>query len=226
MSNAIENAFIQAQRLNFRYYGIQYLDGSFARKMFKITGPADLENLKNYFYNMPAGEYLLCCRHNSRREIVTYKINTVNVVNVVQPDEPKNQNVSEKVTKTQKDIDPEKFGKLTAQLEYQETRIKELNDEIIRLQGIISEYETELEDLADAAETLQQPAETTPLQILAQSLQPVVPVLAESLVDFIKSKSQNATPAPAPVPPIDYNLVANMVLEKIQQAANAQNMQQ
>lgn len=225
MTPSVEQAFEQAATLQMRYYGIKTKDGAkVVRKISLLENEADkINDFKTYLYNIPPGEYLLVCRRSARDPLIEYPVNTVNA----QPRGiAENKNVSDSVTKTQKkDVDPEKFGRLQAQLEYQEKQIAELQTENAQLRTIITELEAQIEDLENETEELSEPVTLTPMQQIAQQLQPVVPVLAESLVDWIKSKSNNvqAPPQPAQQPVVDLEALAEIIIRKSAEAQQQQS---
>jgi len=222
MTPEIKNAFEAAEKMQMQYYGIQNMDTSWTKVLRKIDSPEKMEHFKSYLLNIPPGPYLLVCRRGSRDPLIKYPVNTVNAVF---SEKEKNKDFPEKVTKTQKDVDPEKYGRLTAQLEYQEKQINELISENAALKNVISDLESQIEDLENESIEMSEPAAMTPLNQLAQSLQPVVPVLAESLVDWIKSKAvhqQQAQPVNPEQIQIDYNILSDMIIRKSNEAMQQQ----
>lgn len=218
--NAIEKTFEQAKKLGFSHYGLQDSDKRFVKKNH-IVSEISIAELKEMVYSLPAGDYVLVCSNGGRSEKVYYPFNTANA----SPPPPisENQDFPKMVSKTHKEIDPEKFGKLTAQLEYQETKIRELETRVAELQSEndvllseLSELETEQNELSEP------PPPPTAQDKLLDAVAPVIPVLAENLISFLKSK--NTAPAQLAQPaPIDYEKLAEQVLKLSNEAQTAEN---
>lgn len=220
MTPAIQNAFVSAQKLKLSYFGLQHPDGTVARRIKKLNTPEKIAEFQEYLLAIPPGPYVIVCRASSRDALIKYPVNTVNANLSSAPKEK--QNVPEMVPKTHKDVDPEKYGKLQAQLEYQEIQIADLQKENADLRTMITELEATIEELETETDELQEPAPVEPMTQILAGLQPVIPVLAESVVDWLKGKT--AQPAPQQ-PVVDLKALAAEIIRQTEQAQQQNGMQ-